>query len=243
MKNIFTLSLLLFCFTAFAQRTITGVVTDENGETMVGVIITEKGTTNATISDIDGKYSINVTSDNAKLVFKFVGYQETEMETGTNATVNLKLKPSTVDLNPVVISASRKEEKVMSAPAAVAVITSKEINSKVYTTPSEYVVGTPGVDVIRTGIATNNVVTRGFNNIFSAAMMTLMDYRIASIPSLRVNVGVLVPVNNFDIERVEVLKGPASAMYGANSANGVVHYITRSPNDIEKDVETNINLT
>lgn len=243
MKKLFTLSLLLFCFTAFAQRTITGVVTDEKGQSMPGVVITEKGSTNGTVSDIDGKYTLNVSANADALVFQFIGYKESELTIGANTRLDIQLKPSTVDLNPVVISASRKEEKVMSAPAAVSVITSKEINSKVYTTPSEYVVGTPGVDVIRTGIATNNVVTRGFNNIFSAAMMTLMDYRIASIPSLRVNVGVLVPVNNFDIERVEVLKGPASAMYGANSANGVVHYITRSPNDIEKDVETNINLT
>lgn len=243
MKNLFTIFLLLFCFTAFAQRTITGVVTDEKGETMPGVIITEKGTTNGTTTDIDGKYSLNVSPTATALIFKFVGYQETAVETGNNNTLDFKMKPSTVDLNPVVISASRKEEKVMSAPAAVSVISARDINSRVYTTPNEYVVGTAGVDIIRTGLATSNIVTRGFNDIFSSSLMTLMDYRIASIPSLRVNVGVLVPVNNHDIERVEVLKGPASAMYGPNSANGVVHYITRSPLDIEKNAETNINLT
>ncbi len=243
MKKLITVFLLFFCFSAIAQRTITGVVTDEKGQSMPGVVITEKGTTNVTVSDIDGKYTLNVSTDADALVFQFIGYKDSELKIGSNISFNIQLKTSTVDLNPVVISASRKEEKVMSAPAAVSVITSKEINNKVYTTPSEYVVGTPGVDVIRTGIATNNIVTRGFNDIFSSSLMTLMDYRIASIPSLRVNVGVLVPVNNFDIERVEVLKGPASAMYGANSANGVVHYITRSPVDIEKDVETNINLT
>lgn len=243
-KNLFTFFLLLFCFNAFAQRTITGVVKDDKtGETMPGVNITVKGTTKGVVTDIDGKYSLDVPVDATTLVFKYVGYQETEMGIGSNIKLDLKLKKATIDLNPVVISASRKEEKVMSAPAAVAVISAKEINSRIYSTPAEYVVGTAGVDVIRTGIATNNVVTRGFNNIFSGALMTLMDYRIASIPSLRVNVGVLVPVNNHDIDRVEVLKGPASAMYGPNSANGVVHYITRSPLDIEKDVETNVNLT
>lgn len=244
MKNLFTIFLLLFCFSAFAQRTVSGVVKDDkSGETMPGVTISVKGTTAGTVTDIDGKYILNVPAEGTSLIFKFVGYQDTEIEIGTNTKIDIRLKQTTIDLNPVVISASRKEEKVMSAPAAVSVITAKEINNKVYTTPAEYVVGTAGVDVIRTGIATNNVVTRGFNNIFSGSLMTLMDYRIASIPSLRVNVGVLVPVNNHDLERVEVLKGPASAMYGPNSANGVVHYITRSPLDIEKDVETNINLT
>jgi outer membrane receptor for ferrienterochelin and colicins len=243
MKKLFTFFLLLLCFSAFAQRTVTGVVTDENGETMPGVIITEKGTTNGTVSDAVGQYSLSVAADATTLVFQFIGYKESEVKISSNNRVDLQLKTSTIDLNPVVISASRKEEKVMSAPAAVSVITAREINSRVYTNPAEYVAGVSGVDIIRTGIATNNVVTRGFNDIFSTSLMTLMDYRIASIPSLRVNVSILVPVNNHDIERVEILKGPASAMYGPNSANGVIHYITRSPLDIEKDVETNINFT
>ncbi len=244
MKNSITIFLLLFCFSVFAQQTITGVVKDDkSGETMPGVTISAKGTTAGTVTDIDGKYSLAVPAGATKFVFKFVGYQDMEMEIGSNTTIDIKLKQATIDLNPVVISASRKEEKVMSAPAAVSVITAKEINNRVYTNPSEYVAGISGVDIIRTGIATNNVVTRGFNDIFSTSLMTLMDYRIASVPSLRVNVSILVPVNNHDIERVEVLKGPASAMYGPNSASGVVHYITRSPLDIEKDAETNVNLT
>ncbi len=244
MKNIFTLCLFLFCFSAYAQRTITGVVKDDKtGETMPGVSITVHGSTAGAISDIDGKYSLVVPEEAKKLIFKFVGFKDTEVEIGENTKIDLRLKQVTIDLNPVVISASRKEERVMSAPAAVAVITAKEINSRIYTNPSEYVSGVSGVDIIRTGIATNNVVTRGFNDIFSTSLLTLMDYRIASIPSLRVNVSILVPVNSQDIERVEVLKGPASAMYGPNSANGVVHYITRSPLDIEKDAETNVNLT
>lgn len=244
MKNIFTFCLLLFCFGASAQRTVTGVVRDnKTGETMPGVNITVKGTTTGTVTDIDGKYSLKVEEGNDTLLFKFVGYEETPVAIGSASQLDVKLKRAAIDLNPVVISASRREEKVLSAPASVSVITAKEVNNKVYTTPNEYVVGTAGVDIIRTGIATSNIVTRGFNDIFSTSLMTLMDYRIASIPSLRVNVGILVPVNNHDIERVEVLKGPASAMYGPNSANGVVHYVTRSPLDIEKDVETNVNLT
>lgn len=244
MKNIFTLLLLFFAFNTFAQRTITGTVKDEkSGETMPGVNITVKGTTTGAVTDIDGKYSLTIPDDATHIIFKYVGYQDMEVEIGSQTKIDIKIKRTAIDLNPVVISASRKEEKVMSAPASVSVIEAKEVNSRVYTTPAEYVTGTAGVDVIRTGIATNNIVTRGFNNIFSGALMTLMDYRIASIPSLRVNVGILVPVNNHDIERVEVLKGPASAMYGPNSANGVVHYITRSPLDIEKDAQTDVNLT
>ena len=130
MKKLFTFFLLLFCFSAFAQRTVTGVVTDENGETMPGVVITEKGSTNGTVSDGAGKYTLNVAADATALVFQFIGYKESEVKISSNNRVDLQLKPSSIDLNPVVISASRKEEKVMSAPAAVSVITAREINKR-----------------------------------------------------------------------------------------------------------------
>src|SRR5690606_1875745 len=79
------------------------------------------------------------------------------------------------------------------------------------------------------GLVQSNVVTRGFNNAFSGALLTLIDYRFASVPSLRVNVPFLFSTPNEDVERVEVLLGPAAALYGPNSANGVLRVITKSP--------------
>ena len=79
------------------------------------------------------------------------------------------------------------------------------------------------------GIAQSNVVARGFNNAFSGSILMLQDYRFAGVPSLRVNVPFLMTGTNEDVERVEVLLGPASALYGPNSANGVLHIITKSP--------------
>ncbi|MEO5567909.1 MAG: TonB-dependent receptor, partial [Gemmatimonadaceae bacterium] len=78
-----------------------------------------------------------------------------------------------------------------------------------------------------------NVVTRGFNNIFSGALMTLIDNRFASVPSLRVNVPYLMSTQSEDIERIEVVLGPGAALYGPNSANGVMHIITKSPFESE----------
>ncbi len=72
-------------------------------------------------------------------------------------------------------------------------------------------------------------MVRGFNNVFSGALMTLTDNRLAHVPSLRLNAYNFIPVVNDDIERIEVVLGPGSALYGPNSANGVMHIITRSP--------------
>jgi outer membrane receptor for ferrienterochelin and colicins len=75
----------------------------------------------------------------------------------------------------------------------------------------------------------SNIVSRGFNNAFSGGMLMMQDYRFAAVPSLRVNVPGLFTSNDDDIERIEILNGPASALYGPNSANGVLHIITKSP--------------
>ena len=104
-----------------------------------------------------------------------------------------------------------------------------EIARRPSVTVADHLKGVPGVDVNAGGIAQANIVTRGFNNAFSGALLTLQDYRFAAVPSLRVNVPFLFTGTNEDIERIEVLLGPASALYGPNSANGVLHIITKSP--------------
>ena len=87
----------------------------------------------------------------------------------------------------------------------------------------------PGVDFAKVGVARSNAVVRGFNNVFSGTLLTLTDNRIARVPSLRVNAFNFIPLTNDDVERIEVVLGPGSALYGPNSADGVMHVITRSP--------------
>jgi iron complex outermembrane receptor protein len=96
-------------------------------------------------------------------------------------------------------------------------------------TAADHVQGIAGVDVSKGGIAQSNIVARGFNNAFSGSILTLQDYRFAGVPSLRVNVPLMFTSTNEDIERIEVLLGPASALYGPNSSHGVLHVITKSP--------------
>ncbi len=73
------------------------------------------------------------------------------------------------------------------------------------------------------------MVVRGFNNIFSGALHMLTDHRLAGVPSLRVNLMHFIPATDADIDRMEVVLGPGSALYGPNTANGVVHVLTKSP--------------
>jgi len=147
----------------------------------------------------------------------------------TNLTVSLR--SDVIDLNPIVVTVGRKAEKKTEAPATIHVIGSTEIEDRPSVTPVDHLRSAPGVDIITHGVSATNVVIRGFNNIFSGGLHALTDNRIAGIPSLRVNLLHFLPQTDDDIDRMEVVLGPGSALYGPNTANGVLHIITKSPLD------------
>jgi len=135
------------------------------------------------------------------------------------------------EMDPIVVSASRHEEKVLESPARVQVISGDETRERTVLTPLDHLQGRAALDVARTGLSQGMVVVRGFNNVFSGATLTLVDHRITHMPALRYNAFDLIPTSNDDIKQIEVLSGPGSALYGPNSANGVVHIQTLSAFD------------
>jgi iron complex outermembrane receptor protein len=120
-------------------------------------------------------------------------------------------------------------KKVVDAPASVSVVPPEVVAARPALTSTDHIRAQPGIDISSGGLFQSNVVARGFNNIFSGALMTLTDNRFASVPSLAVNVPYLVPITNEDIERIEIVLGPGAALYGPNTANGVMNIITKSP--------------
>jgi iron complex outermembrane receptor protein len=154
---------------------------------------------------------------------------QVQVAAGGTANADLALPLAALELNPVVVSVSRQGEKALEAPARVEVIEEQRIEARPALTPVDHLRGTPGVDIITQGLQSTNVVVRGFNNIFSGALHTLTDNRIAGVPSLRVNVMHFVPATDEDLQRIEVVLGPGAALYGPNTASGVLHLITKSP--------------
>ncbi len=127
------------------------------------------------------------------------------------------------------VTTSRRAESAFAANAAVTFVEADRIAARPVLTPTEHVKALPGVDLINSGINQSNMVVRGFNNVFSGAVLFLADYRIAGVPSLRYNAFHHLPLANEDLERIETISGAASALYGPNSANGLMHVITKSP--------------
>jgi iron complex outermembrane receptor protein len=228
----------VFASVAAAQTgQITGRVTDAETGTPVPDVRVEArgaGVVRNALTSPSGTYRIGgLPAGEYTVSISRVGYALTprtvSVADGAAVTLDVALAAVAVELNPTIISAGRVEEKALEAPAAVSVVPERDIQENPTLTLNDQIKTQPGVDMATTGLVTNNTVTRGFNNVFSGAMLTLTDNRYAFVPSLRVNTSFLVPTANEDIGRIEVLLGPASALYGPNSANGVMHIITRTP--------------
>ena len=228
--------------TAWAQVDVKGQVNDDGGDPLAGVNILLKGTNSGSVTNSEGMFNITAPNKNSTLVFSFIGFETVELSLDGKSNIVVEMISTTTDLDQVVISASRKKEKVLEAPASVSIISANEVKNNVSLTTSDHLYSTSGVDVSKTGLTSSNVVTRGFNNVFSGAVLTMVDNRVASVPSLRVNSTQMIPGNNDDIASIEVLKGPASAIYGPFSSNGVIHILTKSPLDLEKNSETKVSF-
>ncbi|MYE05277.1 MAG: TonB-dependent receptor [Bacteroidetes bacterium SB0662_bin_6] len=239
----------LFCFLAFgafaprsaqaqADVSIRGVVTDASSETPLqdaNVVLLLDGVVIAgAASGADGSYEISgIPPGTYMLSVRFVGYEEEQrqvsLQPGGTLTADVALRPTGFDLNAVVVSASRASEKVLDAPASISVLDTREIESVALPSSAMLLRNVTGVDVAQTGVNRHEIVLRGFNNVFTGATYVMTDYRRAAVASLGLNHYGLMPISQIDLERVEVVRGPGSALFGAGVDAGVIHFISKDP--------------
>jgi len=236
------LPVLIFAATAFSQTAVLqGIVTnEETGERLSGANIvllsTETGLQiSGTSTNQRGEFELKGIEPGAyNIRVSFIGYvaktlPDITFSTGETKLLAILLTPGFIESEQVVVTASRRQEKVLDAPASVSVVETSQIEERTAMTPADHLIGLAAVDVVKSGLNQSNVVVRGFNNAFSGALLSLVDNRIARVPSLRFNAYNFIPTANEDIDRIEIVRGPGSALYGPNSANGVFHMITKSP--------------
>ncbi len=236
---LFVMASFVFVIPAAAQTgTIQGKVTSVTGTPVSGAQVRANSgarTIATALSDQNGDFRMpEIAAGTYSVSARLLGYREASVSnisvsTGFVATANLTLEQVISVLEQIITTASRAPEKVIDAPASVSVVNAVEINERPSITVADHVAALPGMDVARGGLMQSNIVARGFNNIFSGSLLTLTDNRFAFVPSLRVNIPYLSPTTNEDIERIEVVLGPGAALYGPNTAGGVMHLITKSP--------------
>ncbi len=173
-----------------------------------------------------GRYSVLI----SLIPFGPKRFDGVTVQAGGTTTLDVRLVPQAYTLAELrVTTVSRVPEKLTDAPADISVIPAVQVQERPGLAVTDQLQSVPGVAVSQGGLVQANVVARGFNNIFSGALLTLIDNRYASVPSLRVNVPAFFPITNDDIERVEFVLGPAAALFGPNASSGVLHIITKSP--------------
>jgi iron complex outermembrane receptor protein len=128
-----------------------------------------------------------------------------------------------------VVAASRRAQSALEAPNAITVITGDEIRASGLTSLPEILRRVPGAEVMSMGMSSANVSFRGFNQRISNKVLVLIDGRPEYQDFLGLTLWPLIPIGLEEIERVEVIRGPGSALYGANAMLGVVNIITRAP--------------
>ena len=246
-KNYLKILLVLFVFVfgtsiTYAQRTISGTITEETAQGLPGVSVVVKGTTTGTTTDIDGKYSLSV-PDGVTLVFSYVGYISQEVVLGNQSTIDLQLQPDVSQLEElVVVGYGRLEERDITG--SVASIISKDFNRGVISSPEELFQGrAPGVQVITSSgepgagidirIRGTSSVRSGNNPLFVIDGVPLGGGEVQGGGSGAALGGSsarnpLSFLNPNDIERIDILKdASATAIYGSRGANGVVIVTTK----------------
>lgn len=232
-KLLMFAAVLLSSLTVFAQSgAVTGVVTDAgDGMALPGATIVIKGTTQGTVSDIDGNFTINVESGQV-LVFSYVGYSPEERVVEPNTTLNVALKSSALSLEGVVVIGYGVAKK-KDATGSVTAIESESFNKGLVVNPANLIAGkVAGVQITSNGGApgtSSSIIIRGGSSL-SASNEPL--FVIDGVPiSNDGGGGTRSPLNSInpnDIESFTVLKdASATAIYGSRASNGVIIITTK----------------
>jgi len=204
-----------------AQHQVTGEVVDaEEGTTLPGVNIVVQGTQTGTTSRSDGSFTIEAPSEDATLVFSFVGYQQQEVPIEGRSEITVQLQPAVTAMEEVVINVGYQQQTVATTTGSVSQISGEDLDLEPTTNLSQALQGTiPGLIGVtssgRPGFDDSNLLIRGSATLNDNSPLVVID----GVPGRR---GGLSRLNASDIESVSVLKDASAAIYGSRAANGVI---------------------
>jgi iron complex outermembrane recepter protein len=210
-------------------QAVTGKVTDEKGEALVGVSVIVKGSARGTTTDSKGIYGIEA-SANDVLVFSFVGYKKQEVLVGTKSTLDVRLVVDNQELEEVVVTGVFDARTRLEASNAISIMKTKDIERVAATSGADYLKNIPGVFVdASAGETRNTIMTRGLT-LFPAAMgYNYVSMQEDGLPMSNLNYG----TDNFlrpDVTtaRIEALRGGSASITGPNAPGGIFNYISKT---------------
>lgn len=236
MKKSLLSGIIMLCFSLFFNQVLAqnvkGKVTSQGNNPVIGASVKVQGTYTGTSTNTDGSFQLNVSFDKVPVVLEIssIGFESQKISlNGPNSAVKVQLKESVQNFDEVIVSASRVQERILEAPVTVTQVSAKQIQggggAELFSNLSRY----QGIDVNSSSMLLTTISTRGFNSPKSERMIQLADYADIQVPSLSLNAGNMLGIAELDIRSVEIIHGPASALYGANAFNGVLLTNSKDP--------------
>ncbi|GAB5539823.1 MAG: TonB-dependent receptor [Salibacteraceae bacterium] len=227
-KNTFFTLFLFFggiLFSALiAQSTVTGTVSDASGTPLPGVSVVIQGTSTGVSTDFDGLYSIDVDSQDATLVFSYIGFITQELAVGVNNVLDVTMTEDVQNLDEVVVVGYGTQKKA-TLTGAVATASGEDLEKSAAPNLGVALAGkVPGLFVdtqnAAPGAENTGIRVRGTNTFNNSSALVVID----GIPA---RAGGIARINPADIESISVLKDASAAIYGARAANGVILVTTK----------------
>ncbi|HEY5922076.1 MAG TPA: TonB-dependent receptor [Kofleriaceae bacterium] len=214
--------------------TIKGRVLAKNGEPIPGAVIT-LGTSSA-ISDGEGNYELpQLATGRQTLVIEATGYATRESPVdvvgGRILGVTIRMDTSELPGEEIIVTGTRLPEKRLDAPVTIEIVSEKDLKTAAGVSYMAALSRVKGIDYSDAGIGDQRISARGFATQFNSRMLTMVDGRLATLPGNGLPQGNLLPQSGLDMKAVEVVIGPASALYGPNAHTGVVNIVTKTPWD------------
>ena len=220
--------------------TITGKITDEKGEPLIGASVFIKGSTGGTTSDIEGRFTLKVPDGNTVLIFKFIGYTPKEVAVNNQTVINVSLSPDSKSLNEVVV-VGYGTQKASNISGSVSSISDKKIAQNPAANLSNTLVGqAAGVIATQTsgqpGNDASNIFIRGIGTTGDASPIYVIDGIVRSQSDF-------AQLNSSEIQSFSILKDAASAaVFGVRGGNGVVLVTTKRGASGKMQISYNANF-
>ncbi|MBX7180512.1 MAG: TonB-dependent receptor [Bacteroidia bacterium] len=222
---------------AFAQKgKVTGYVTDKKTkEPLIGATILVKGAAIGTTTEANGSFALELDfSKPVVLQVSYIGYEKLEVPvSGPGKALTIEMEMAIIPGKEVVVTSSRLSETILQAPVSIHKMNEKEIKE---VTSGDFYQGLSniqGVDIATSSMGFKAINMRGFNTSAPVRVVQMVDGMDNQAPGLNFAIGNLVGANDLDLQSVEVITGPASALYGPNAMQGVVSMKTKSPFDYQ----------
>ncbi|MCR9288463.1 MAG: TonB-dependent receptor [Bacteroidetes bacterium] len=231
-KYILFLFAFLLNISLNAQTVFSGFVKDiQSGAPLIGTNISIKGEKGGTVTDINGNFELSTSEAlPLTLVISYLGYSTKEkLIVADSKNLNIYLEGDGFTTQEVVVTASRWKEKIYETANAVSIIPTAKIEAYVVTNPLTLLQNTPGVQIVTQGTERVNVGLRDGAALFGTFTQVLLDNRSLASVGLNYFDGSNSALSSLDLERVEVVRGPATAIYGPGISQGIVHFLSKDP--------------